>query len=392
MKKTGTINDKEYKSATSQQSQITSHILTCKIHKLDFLSEDCHGNGLPILDPNGKGCKLKFRSISPLSNSPSSKMGKMLGKLLEPLQNSGLRLDGITEIVKDIQNSMDSRSLKKDETIISFDCIKMYDNLSLDLVKQCLGTRCHEYEEKTSLPFSIDPILNCIELCYNEGIEYKDRIYKLKRGAPTGHSISSAIQNLVLSTYEQKIYQPLIKTGEIKMYNRWVDDVICRIDNKSITEIMKKLNNFDKSGNLKFTLEKPNMNNNEYSIPFLDILIKWSNTSKYKWSTEVFRKATTSKVMKPFDEFGPTAWKTGTLVWFLRRGVTHSSTMKIMAKEMDFLRNKFATVGYPHWLISQKILKTIAVMLGYEKDPKNGPKEGISQKWRVLQLSYTEVF
>jgi len=147
LKKSGTITDKDYKSGTHQQSQITNHVLTCKIHKFKFITESKHGNGIPITSPEfAPGTiPVKFRTISPLQNAPSSRMGKVLGEVLENIQNSGIRLTGIGEIVKNIQDSIAHNNIAHNEEIVSFDCVSMYDSINLDLVKWCLNKRKFDF-------------------------------------------------------------------------------------------------------------------------------------------------------------------------------------------------------------------------------------------------------
>jgi len=334
LKKLGVFTDREYSASTHQQSSLTSHILTVKVHKHEFISETLHGDGIPISSTEYKcgEIPLKFRTISPLANASSSKMGKVLGENLLCLQNSDLRLTGIGEIVENIQLSLKNNPISGGEEMVSFDAVSMYDNISLELVKFCLEKRKLDFEERTGMKLYVDELIKIVELCYSEGIEYKGEIYKIKNGCPTGHSISSALQNIVLSTYEEEIYKKYINSGKLRMYHRWVDDTVCIVETECKDQLLKDLNNFDPTGKLKFTIEEASDQNGEKSIAFLDIKIKWHTTesTKFYWSTEVFRKKTTSKVMKPFSDFGPQSWKIGTLVWFLRRAITHSSEAIIM--------------------------------------------------------------
>jgi len=93
--------------------------------------------------------------------------------------------------------------------------------------------------------------------------------------------------------------------------------------------------------------------------------------------------------MKPFSDYGPKSWKVGTLVWFLRRAVSHSSNHILMHQEFEYLRTKFAEAGYPHKLISVKIQQTVDVMLGYSKKSTLQDEEKVvSPKWIVLHLPW----
>ena len=79
--------------------------------------------------------------------------------------------------------------------------------------------------------------------------------------------------------------------------------------------------------------------------------------------TKVYRKPTTSEIVMPWNDFGPMDWKTGTLIGYIRRAYTHSSDYKIMHEELTLIKSQFRKVGYPLWLIQDKINKTLAKVL-----------------------------
>jgi len=200
-------------------------------------------------------------------------MGKILGENLLCLQNSDLRLTGIGEIVENIQLSLKNQPIKSGEEIVSFDAVSMYDNISLDLVKFCLEKRKRDFQEYTGMKLEVGELMKSIELCYSEGIDYKGVIYKIKNGCPTGHAISSALQNIVLSTYEEEIYKKYIVSGKLRMYHRWVDDTICIIDSDCKAQLLKDLNDFDPTGKLKFTIEEACEENFPFCLLPLGLLL-----------------------------------------------------------------------------------------------------------------------
>ena len=81
-------------------------------------------------------------------------------------------------------------------------------------------------------------------------------------------------------------------------------------------------------------------------LPSLDIGVYWSSTRRLGF-TKVYMKPTTSKIVMPYQDFGPDNWKIGTLIWFIRRAYTHSSDYGFMHEELTALTKRFKNVGYP---------------------------------------------
>ena len=395
-----TITAEEYRKANNSQSNAQSHVLTAKIHKFDFLTEAAHGQGEPIQTGDKPPGQLptKFRFISPFSNSPSTKLGRFLGDLLKPLQNSGLRTVSIQQIVQDVNKNLQEDPLRDDETLISFDAVSMYDHLTVKLAMHCIRKRHAELEESTGRSIDLAALEECLDVCYEEGVLFSGKLYSQAGGAPTGHPISSVIQNVILSTYEQEIFQAHQQHGNLKIFQRWVDDIFCRLPCSLKEVVLNQLNEFDPDQRLQFTCElATQVEPNCFRLPFLDFQVEWATDQQGKQiscTTSVYRKATSSRSMKPFFDFGPTAWKTANLVWFLRRAVSHSSTRQIMHQEFEHLRQQFAAAGYSHSLISKKIQQTLEAMLGYgQQDRRDVPSqdENVSNRWIVLSLPWCGV-
>ena len=100
----------------------------------------------------------------------------------------------------------------------------------------------------------------------------------------------------------------------------------------------------------------------------------------------------------PWNDFGPTDWKTGTLIGFIRRAYSHSSDFMIMHEEISRIKSQFRAVGYPLWLIQDKINKTLAKVL-YKANPTHYPNPDahrkdateLPTKWSVLYLPWSGV-
>ena len=85
----------------------------------------------------------------------------------------------------------------------------------------------------------------------------------------------------------------------------------------------------------------------------------------------------------------------GTLIGMIRRAYTHCSDYGLMHEELTALTKRFRNVGYPSWLISQKIDQTLSRIL-YKQHPTIYPNpypqreeiDPLPNKWTVIHLPW----
>ena len=396
------ISKNEARNARTQAASIAQPAPLAKIHKFSFLDEQIHGDGRPIdihiqesspeyasLIPISN--HLKFRFVCPLKHSPSTPLGKLINTITKPIQNSGLRIESIHGVADAVQQNLRTNPITEDEEYVSFDVVSFYDRMDCSFVKKCLTKLWPLFNEKTDRNISLTSLQKALDVCWEDGILYKNEVYTPKFGAPTGHAVSSAAQNIVMTSFELEIIKPLISEGLISFYTRWVDDTLLRINKKDLETIQNRFKTFN--SNLEFTVERAEKiteNNKTINfIPFLDFSINWTDNDAY---TKVYRKQTTSTVVMPFSEFGPEQWKLGTLIGFIRRAITHTSPthMHLVDKELHFIEKQFLNVGYPAHIISQKINITLTKMLHPECIPPRIQKpENENRKWLPLFLPWS---
>ena len=326
-------------------------------------------------------------------------MGKLIGEILKPIQNSGLRTESIAQYAKNIQLDIRENPLESDEEYTSWDVKAFYDRLDAKLFIDCLRLLWPDFQEKSSRNLDFRSIAHCIEICYEDSVKFKDKFYKMKSGGPTGHAITSCGQNIVMSAFEKLVVQKLIDNKTLSFYDRWVDDTFVRNRIADRDLISTEFHSFNK--NIEFTVETAKdierAGKKLKFLPVLDIGVIWDPIDG-TGSTEVYRKPTTSEIVMPWNDFGPTDWKTGTLIGFIKRAYTHSSDFMIMHNEISRIKSQFRKVGYPLWLIQDKINKTLAKTL-YKANPAHYPNPEahrmdpteLPTKWSVLYLPYSGV-
>ena len=106
------------------------------------------------------------------------------------------------------------------------------------------------FDSCTKTAFSFDNVLN--EQC---------------DGVSMGSSLGPVLVSIILTEFENVLVEPLIETGVLKFYCRYVDDTIVMIKKDKIQHVLNSFNSFDK--NLRFTVNTFHNGN----IHFLDIKI-----------------------------------------------------------------------------------------------------------------------
>ena len=120
-----------------------------------------------------------------------------------------------------------------------------------------------------------------------------------------------------------------------------------------------------------------------YKLPYLDFCLEWN---EHHQITKVYRKPTCSKKIMPWTAFAPNAWKSGTLVNFIKRAHTHSSNLMEMHKELSTIKKIYGKMGYPKWFVDKIIKQTLDKIF----DPKKTKKvEEIENKWLVIYLPWS---
>ena len=105
---------------------------------------------------------------------------------------------------------------------------------------------------------------------------FNGKIYKEIDGVSMGSSLGPVLANVIMTEFEEIVFDKLIKDGIIKFYIRYVDDNLVLVKEKDIVNIMKEFNSFDK--NIKFTMNKFD----DRIVHLLDIEINHSETDLFQ--------------------------------------------------------------------------------------------------------------
>ena len=92
-----------------------------------------------------------------------------------------------------------------------------------------------------------------IDSCTKTAFSFNNKIYKQVDGVSIGSLLGPVLVNIIITELEKIIVKDLVDRYLIKVYMRYVDDILLLVKEKDIKLIHERLNSFDK--NIKFTID-----------------------------------------------------------------------------------------------------------------------------------------
>ena len=126
-----------------------------------------------------------------MKHAPTAKLGQLINDILKPIQNSGTRTESIQKIVEDIQKSTQRDPLGDDEVFVSFDIVKFYENLDINLFLHSVRVQWDYLREHTGRRLDWKAFQKCVQLCYDEPFIFENKLWSPTNGSQTGHPLSS---------------------------------------------------------------------------------------------------------------------------------------------------------------------------------------------------------
>ena len=152
-----------------------------------------------------------------------------------------------------------------------------------------------------------------------------------------GGSLGPVLANIILTEFEQIIINPLISSGIIKFYCRYVDDTLLLIKHDDIDMLLDKFHSFD--NNIRFTYDKFS----DEPPHFLDL-----NLDDNKFS--LYRKRTFTGQYTHFDSFVPWKHRIAWIRSLLSRIHKICSPTKL-SQELQILKKIASWNGYPKHVV-----------------------------------------
>ena len=160
-------------------------------------------------------------------------------------------------------------------------------------------------------------------------------------GVSMGGSLGPVLANIILTEFEQVIINPLINSGVIKFYCRYVDDTLLLVKHDDIDFLLNKFHSFNQ--NIRFTFDTFS----DKPPHFLDLNLDGNIFS-------IYRKHTFTGQYTHFDSFVPWKHRTAWLRSLLSR-VYKICSPSNLKQELNFIKRIASWNGFPKQVISALI-------------------------------------
>uniref|UniRef100_A0A6B0VDL0 Putative reverse transcriptase n=1 Tax=Ixodes ricinus TaxID=34613 RepID=A0A6B0VDL0_IXORI len=212
-----------------------------------------------------------------------------------------------------------AQTLLPHESMISFDVVSLFTNVSNDLAVDVARQRLLDdrtLSTRTSL--HVDDIILLLRFCLNQCFfAFRGEVYHQVNGCPMGSPVSVTAANLVMEYIEEKVFGEIV--FPVKFYRRYVDDTFVILDKNFVDDFHQCLNSVHPA--IKFTYE-PEQNN---MLSFLDVCVIRTDEPNNRMETKVYRKPCDSGNFLDFLSHHPVQHKKSVVRTFVHRSNTVGS-------------------------------------------------------------------
>ena len=143
--------------------------------------------------------------------------------------------------------------LENDYQYISFDVESLFTNVPTKRTADLILKRIYT-DKLVSTNLKKRTLKKLIlDTCTKTAFSFNNKLYQQKDGVSMGSSLGPVLANIIMTELEDVVIKPLIASGTIKFYTRFVDDTLLLNKPENVKEVHNSLNKFDK--NLRFTVD-----------------------------------------------------------------------------------------------------------------------------------------
>ena len=186
-----------------------------------------------------------------------------------------------------------------------------------------------------------------IDSCTKTPFSFNGQLYQQIDGVSMGSPLGPTLADIIMTALEDAIIKPLIDSGVLKFYSRFVDDTLVLAKPYDFPFILNKLNSFHPQ--LQFTIDSFT---DDQDIHFLDIKITPNGTS-------VYHKSTHTGQYVHLSSFTPWYRKTAWLRALIHRAYKLCSNSEILSIELSEIYKFASWNGFPKRL-TKNLLKQFA--------------------------------
>ena len=185
-----------------------------------------------------------------------------------------------------------------------------------------------------------------LDSCTKTAFSYDNVIYQQCDGVSMSPSLAPVLANIILTELEKVVVTPLMESGILKFYCRYVHDMLVLVKEDQVDKILKGFNSF--YNNLRFTVDK--FENED--VHFLDLKI--INNGEIN----IYVKDTNSGLYINYNSYEPWHIKTAWISVLYDRARKICSNDNLFHKQVAYIKKVMPWNSYPCY-IRNKIIKRL---------------------------------
>ena len=232
------------------------------------------------------------------------------------------------------------------DTLASLDADSLFTNVP---VEETIDIICKYVYQHPALPppkIKPDIMRKLLRACTTQVpfTDHNGRLYTQINGVSMGSPLAPTFAEYYVAHIENGIFE---KVPAPNMYVRYVDDILILTDNTD--EVHKLKDIFQKESVLTFSHEF----SNNSKIPFLDVLVDFSNNT---FTTSPYKKPTSANsCLLNYRSECPDRYKTAVIKNFIKRAKLISSTPTIFYKALADIKQTLINNGFTNSIVDQQI-------------------------------------
>ena len=263
--------------------------------------------------------------------------------MLQPLTINDYTLKNSFDAANKIK-SVPSEMFEEGYQFVLFDVESLFKNVPLNKTINIILDRIYRQKLlKTNLKKRTMKKL-LLGSCTKTSFSYDNILYQQCDGVSMGSSIAPVLANIILTEFEKVVVTPLMESGILKFYCRYVDDTLVLVKEDQIDKILKAFNSFH--NNLRFTVDKFENEN----VHFLDLKIMNNG------DINIYVNDTNSGLYINYNSYEPWHTKTAWVRALYDRAHKICSNDNLFQKQIAGIKKVMSWNGYPRY-IRNKIIK-----------------------------------
>ena len=239
--------------------------------------------------------------------------------------------------------------VEKGEQTVSHDVVNLFTKTPVDPTLKIVRKRLEADKTlKKRTQLTVDNIMELLTFCTkNTYFKFNGKIYKQTEGFAMGDPLSALMSNMFMEDLEEKAISTAPVECGLKLWKRYVDDILNQINSGTTQTLTDHLNKQDPTGNIKFTNEEMQ----DLCLPYLDVKVIVNDDGTIR--LQIYRKPTHTDQYLMFDSHHPLEHKLSVVRTLLNRKEEIVTDESDKLEEDKHIKTVLKACKYPDWAIKR---------------------------------------